>query len=451
MKKSMYTKLRDRVDYAKATGDDLTPEQIVSAEAVLADNKPAPRPQPAEKKNLTDRTLKALKSAAADRPIPYDVMDASLRTFGVRRFPNREVVFILYRRIGGSRKPTRRKLGRYPEMSLAEARIKAEAWIALIRLGRDPSLEAARKVQDNIDAQARRQSNSFKRGLEAYYRHKADEGLRSIDARKVAMNRELAPWMNLALQDIDGDAVRKLITAIKTRGHPAQALTTLRLVKSFFSWVTQHGGHGVRPQDNPCSGISTSAVAGTAKIRERFLSDEELGAFWRAVHAIPYPSGHFLKTLLMASLRRCEASRARWEEFDLYGAKPCWTVPGSRMKKTKPTDKPRDHIVWLTPDLIELFESIPRFDNSYVFSNSGGKKALADFVGVKAKVDALMRTELGERFKPWELHDLRRTARSKYSEFGIAENVAELLIGHAKVDIYNKWASKAKRREVYGK
>ena len=43
----------------------------------------------------------------------------------------------------------------------------------------------------------------------------------------------------------------------------------------------------------------------------------------------------------------------------------------------------RDHIVPLTPDLIELLESIPRFDGGYVFSNCDGKKALADYVGVK--------------------------------------------------------------------
>ena len=203
MKKSMYTKLRDRVAYAKATGDDLTPEQIANVEAVLAIyEEPAPSPQKSVKKTLTDRTLKALKSEAAIA-IPYDVMDGSLRTFGVRRFPNREVVFIVYRRLPGSRKPTRRKLGRYPEMSLADARMKAEEWISKIRRGIDPSLELAREAQANIELERRRSANSFKLALEAYYRHKSDEGLRSIGARKVAMNRELAPWLALSLQDID--------------------------------------------------------------------------------------------------------------------------------------------------------------------------------------------------------------------------------------------------------
>ena len=51
-----------------------------------------------------------------------------------------------------------------------------------------------------------------------------------------------------------------------------------------------------------------------------------------------------------------------------------------------------------------------------------------------------MKAELGEKFEPWELHDLRRTARTAYSALGVPENIGELLIGHAKVDAYNKFA-----------
>ncbi len=381
------------------------------------------------------------------RSIPFDTMDGLLRKFGARTFPNGEVVFIIYCRMPGSRNPTRRKLGRFPEMSLDDARTKAEEWFLKIRRGTDPSLELAREVQANIELERRRSANSFKLALEAYYRHKSDEGLRSIDARKVAMNRELAPWLSLSLQDITEDVIRALVDGIKKRGHPAQALATLRLIKSFFSWICEHGGFGLKAKDNPTLGIGTKAVAGTSKVRERYLSNEETVAFWHAVYALRYPTGPYLKILLVASLRRKEASKARWSEFDLYGEKPRWTVPGIRMKKTKPSDPLRDHIVPLTPDLIELLESIPRFDGGYVFSNCDGKKALADFVGVKEKVDALMKAELGEKFEKWELHDLRRTARTAYSALGVPENIGELLIGHAKVDAYAKFAFEKEKRD----
>ncbi len=443
MKKSTYTKLRDRVAYEKVVGD-WTLDQVANAEAVLANYQAAPSPQKSEKKNLTDRKLKALKSEAADRDIPYDVMDASLRSFGVRRFPNREVVFIVYRRIGGSRKPTRRKLGRFPEMSLDEARTKAEEWLLKIRRGKDPSLELAREAAANVELERRRSANSFKAALEAYYRHKADEGLRSIDARKVAMNRELAPWMTLSLQDITEDEIRRLVTAIKDRGHPAQALATKRLINSLFSWICAHGGFGLKAKDNPCLGIGTKALAGTSKVRQRYLSNEEIVAFLHACDKLAYPGGSYLRLLLMTSLRRKEAAKMHWDEIDL--AARTWIVPGQRMKKTKPSDPDRDHLVPLTPDLIEFLATIPRFDG-FVFSNCGGKKAITDYVGVKAEIDTLMKAELGAKFKAWQLHDLRRTARRKYSELGIPEHIGEKLLAHTKVDHYNTFEFEQEKRD----
>ena len=186
-------------------------------------------------------------------------------------------------------------------------------------------------------------------------------------------------------------------------------------------------------------GIGTKALAGTSKVRERYLSNEEIVAFLHACDKLAYPTGSYLPLLLMTSLRRTEAAKMHWDEIDLYGEKR-WIVPGARMKKTKPTDKDRDHLVPLTPDLIELLESIPRFDG-FVFSNCGGKKAVADYMGVKAEIDTLMKAELGAKFKPW------RTPRS--SQDGADGNIPSLVFPsisarcfsrHAKVDAYNKFA-----------
>ena len=100
----------------------------------------------------------------------------------------------------------------------------------------------------------------------------------------------------------------------------------------------------------------------------------------------------------------------------------------------------------LTPDLIEFLATIPRFDG-FVFSNCGGKKAIADYVGVKAEIDTLMKAELGAKFKAWQLHDLRRTARRKYSELGIPEHIGEKLLAHTKVDHYNTFEFEQEKRD----
>ena len=58
---------------------------------------------------------------------------------------------------------------------------------------------------------------------------------------------------------------------------------------------------------------------------------------------------------------------------------------------------------------------------------------------MKDKIDDAMRAELGIKFKPWAIHDLRRTARTKYSELKIPKHIGWLLLAHTKVDAYDKF------------
>jgi Arm DNA-binding domain len=84
------------------------------------------------KRHLTDRALKALAPAKPGER--YELRDSIVAGFGVRvndeRDPSRpgkarHVSFILYTRFPGSSAPTRRALGRYPALTLEQARIKA--------------------------------------------------------------------------------------------------------------------------------------------------------------------------------------------------------------------------------------------------------------------------------------------------------------------------------------
>jgi hypothetical protein len=74
------------------------------------------------KKNLTDRTLKALKTAKAGKH--YDVFDVRFPGFGVRVADTGRLTFVLTLRYPGSKNPTRRALGRYPALSLEQARAR---------------------------------------------------------------------------------------------------------------------------------------------------------------------------------------------------------------------------------------------------------------------------------------------------------------------------------------
>ena len=88
------------------------------------------------KRNLTDRTLKALKAAKPGRR--HEVWDGVVPGFGVRVTDKGRRTFILVARFSDSKHPTRRAIGVYGAITLEKARIKAREWLELVRGGTDP-------------------------------------------------------------------------------------------------------------------------------------------------------------------------------------------------------------------------------------------------------------------------------------------------------------------------
>jgi hypothetical protein len=79
-------------------------------------------------------TLKSLKPAASH----YDLWDATVPGLGVRVSQTGRKTFVLMARIRRGGHPTRRALGVYGAITLADARTKAQEWLKLIRQGIDP-------------------------------------------------------------------------------------------------------------------------------------------------------------------------------------------------------------------------------------------------------------------------------------------------------------------------
>ena len=71
-----------------------------------------------------------------------------------------------------------------------------------------------------------------------------------------------------------------------------------------------------------------------------------------------------------------------WREVDVE--KRLWTIPGSRMKADAP------HVVPLSPAVIAILESLPRWTGDYVFSGKDGKRPISWFSMIKDRVDLLM-------------------------------------------------------------
>jgi integrase len=123
-------------------------------------------------------------------------------------------------------------------------------------------------------------------------------------------------------------------------------------------------------------------------------------------------------------VRIAEAAEAQWQEFDLKAK--LWTVPSERFKSEQ------GHPIPLSPAAVNLIKSLPEGnDAGYVFTTTKGAKPIGDFSATKARLDELMRADIGD-LASFVTHDVRRTVRTRMSEMHIDDKIAEMVIGHGK-------------------
>jgi integrase len=348
--------------------------------------------------------------------------------------PTGRLVFILYRRFPGSTKPTRRQIGCYPDMTLAQARVVADDWLAKIRKGIDPTDEIEQIREANIKEAADRRANSVEAVLETYLLSKAH--LRTVRSIGIELKRELksAGWLDRPIRDITKADVVAMVNKIKV-DRPGQARTIYNLVKGFFNWAVRTDDYGL--DASPCAKIDTESLVGRSQEVDRTLTNLEIRALWKAAEQLAYPFGDFFRLLLLTGLRRSEVANCTDEEIE--GRR--WVIPGRRMKNG------RDHLVPIAPAIEGLLGGLPRFqDGPFLFSTTGGRKAIAAFSTAKTALDEGMKAELakeGHAFEPWTIHDIRRTVRTRLSSLGVQGHICERILAHAQPEIerrYNKYA-----------
>jgi integrase len=351
-----------------------------------------------------------------------------------------KITFVLYHRFP-HKHPTRRVIGRYPNLSLEKARNAANEWIDLAGKGIDPAVEEAKRR----DAAAREERRRGERTIGALGELFEQLVTNGTERTAHVMVRELrkhffVPWRDRSIDEITHRDVAAVITAQVMRGKRTAARNLLSYVKRFFRWAAQS-----YIEHSPCDRLKPKDLVGKAERRQRYLSDDEVRAFWRAARTLPYPYGLLYRLLLLTGLRVTEASGARWSEIELERRQ--WIIPAERMKKSGGAAKA--HLVPLNDAMIELLKSLPRVEGCrYLFTASRTPGALPvrsnSLDRAKKVLDArmarLLRAMARQRgtdpdridFELWQTHDLRRTLRTALSQMKVEEVVREACLAHTR-------------------
>ena len=233
-----------------------------------------------------------------------------------------------------------------------------------------------------------------------------------------------------------------LVESIARRPAPYLAHIVLGHARSLFNWAINRGTYGL--ETSPCDRIKPAALIGAKEPRQRVLSDAEIAAVWHGERNVRYPFGPLYQLLLLTGARKSEVSGAKWSEFDLK--KKIWTVPPERFKSNA------SHLVPLSDAAVAIIEALPRFTKGdHLFTTTYGEKPISGFSKGKARIDKLVKEELGASPPAWVIHDIRRTVRTRLASLRISDLVAEMVIGHGRKGIqrvYDQHTYEAEMREA---
>ena len=365
-------------------------------------------------KNLTDLSLRAVPGPAQGTVTHWD---NSVKGFGVRVSPKGTKTFIAL--VGSG---ARHKIGRYPLISLADARGEARRQLAKKTLGsyEKPSiLTYNQAVERYVEACTLKNRPST---VSEYRRYLA-----------------LFPFGDRRLTSIRKRDVADFLDAIKAHSERAHALVA---IKVFFSWCAGHGAI----EASPLTALKT-ATQRTMEARHA-LSPAELSEALRKAHSAPKPYGHIVALLILTGQRRNEIASLRWDDVTDTSI----TIRGEIAKNHRKHSFPIGQLVR------DVLASIPRTDSPSLFPASRelvNGKPTSHFNGwskAKRTFDATL-----DNVAPYKLHDLRRTFATTLQQLGVPIEVREKLLNHVSgtqagiAGVYNVYAYEREMTEAVAK
>ncbi|MGB3878237.1 MAG: tyrosine-type recombinase/integrase [Shinella zoogloeoides] len=376
------------------------------------------------RKKLTPKLLDSLPPAQGKR---YEVRDELLTGLHIRVSNSGGKVWYLATRVGGQAR--RIKIGTYPVLPLKDAREKAQMILRDIQLGifQQDIVEPVPEVltfgdvvPQFITRYAQRQTKDWK-------------GTESVLLRMNGLHR--MPISAIKRGDVTRE-LERLISDIGDKGGKGTRTNRgLAAIKKLYSWCIDQG----IVENSPVVGLKPLIKEVS---RDRYLTDNEITAFWSGCEAEGYPFEQFGQLLLLTAQRRDEIASMRWSELDLDR--------GTLTLKAERTKNSTAHIVPLSRKALVILRSIPRFLGSdYVFTSTG-RTPISGFGRFKDRLD----TFVGLDAEDWRFHDVRRTAATNMAILKVQPHIIEAVLNHKSGIVsgvaatYNRHAYLDEKREA---
>lgn len=350
-----------------------------------------------KKFNFTKRSIEDLPAASDGKRDYY--YDTKIRGLGLSITTKGSKSFIVYKKISGI--PERITLGRYPDISIENARTLALKTMAKIAQGENPNKEK-NKIKSELYF-----SQLFKEFIEKHSKIHKKPYL--VEEDKANYKRYLLPIANKKLSSITRQEIEKLHGLIGKNNGIYAANLMLKLLKSVFNKAIDWGWK----EPNPCNGIKKFKE----RSRERFLQSDELPRFFEALeNEINEVLRNFFYICLLTGARCGNVLSMHWKDVNFDQA--TWYI--------KETKNGEAHTVTLSKEAIGILkERFKKRINDWVFPSKTSRSG-----HIEEPKSAWKRVLKRADISDLRIHDLRRTLGSWQAATGANSYIIGKSLGH---------------------
>ncbi|WP_104472690.1 tyrosine-type recombinase/integrase [Acinetobacter indicus] len=332
-------------------------------------------------------------------------------------------------------KQERLVIGRYPDLSLKDARQIRDESASLVAKGISPK-------QDKVKPKG----ILFKDYGERYLKEVIKKDRKNPYNMVLCLSNDIYPMMgHIPLDQVSIEDIRRTIWRKKEQGYDAAANQVRGLLKRMFDYAMTLG---LVPY-NPVLAIPSRHVH-KAKPRDRYLSTNEIRTYYTTLlnSRIYRPRKLGLLLSLLTLVRKSELLGAKWEHIDFDSR--VWLIPET--KADSATGHSREMVVYMSDQVIEIFKELKAIAGNEPFVFVGRKSGthISHNALNTAQKAALALTDL----PPFTVHDLRRTASTHLNEQGFNSDAIEACLNHTAKGVrgvYNKAKYEKERTEMLQK
>jgi integrase len=364
-----------------------------------------------QKYNLTKRLIEELD--IPNKRIYY--RDVQVRGLYLDITPSGTKSFYVRRTSNG--RSDRLFIGRFPDISVEQARTKAISFHADLSAGHSQAEEIRN----------RKSELSLSELFELYLERHISKSRKTVHLTRQDFESLFSHWQDRKLSSITRESVELLHAQIGQERGKYRANRALQLLSAMYNKAILWK---LYTSDNPVRGITKFAE----HARERVLREDEIGTFFNCLNAEPKDQFYdFIMLLILTGQRKSNVLAMRWQDIDFAAC--TWTIPGELMKNGQTLT------IALTETEMEILERRQNHKvNDFVFPSQGRR---GHYIEPKRRWKELLSAAKITNFR---IHDLRRTLATYMANSGANVALIQSALNHKDLRTTLKVYAKVARR-----